>query len=161
MFCPDEQGQIIYANGWTGIETPDYFNSCQISCSFPTNCIGVPTNFFGYQPAYEGSAYVGIVTFRTDLPNWREYINIQLISPLTIGVRYYASAHIARANNPGLAGATNNFGFQFFTTLTSLAPNPNNNFSHINDVTLATDSVSWTKVSGSFIADSSYNFVSF
>src|SRR4051812_12969049 len=75
--CPIGIGGIIYSVGWSSfIQTPDYFNSCNISTN-GTNYAGVPGNFFGYQEARTGNAYAGFYTYGT-ANNAREIIGIKL-----------------------------------------------------------------------------------
>ncbi len=152
--------------GWSSYgDTPNYFNSCA-NVSRP-EC-GVPNNIVGRQAAIDGDAYVGIGTvsfWPLSGPNAREYIGTPLLTPLTIGIRYYVSAYICRsvthyplAQNVG--GANNNLGFRFSTVSFSQHDSVLiNNFAHVNDTTIITDSIGWTRISGSFIADSAYEYV--
>lgn len=157
IFCPNDQYQISYATGWSAVrETPDYFNACSPSCSLNINCVGVPQNIFGFQPAFEGNAYAGIIVYRYPPQNFREYIMSQLMLRLMPGHKYYVSAYISRANWIASNGACNNFGFKFYTTYAYPAID---NFSHIHETNIITDSTNWTKISGSFIADSSYAYL--
>jgi outer membrane protein OmpA-like peptidoglycan-associated protein len=61
--------------------TPDYFNKCSIGIA------GVPNNFAGTSTAYDGNAYVGVVS-RGSRPNYREYIAAELVDTLQAGVKY-------------------------------------------------------------------------
>ena len=54
--CPDSWAQISHANEWSGVSV-DYYNSCTTN---PSEC-GVPWNSSGYQVAYDGNAYAGIL----------------------------------------------------------------------------------------------------
>ncbi len=71
--------------------TPDYYNSCytQILPIMPS--MDVPSNIQGYQNARTGVAYAGIIsaenTFSMNV-DYREYIQIQLTSPLVVGTNY-------------------------------------------------------------------------
>ncbi|MGB1032202.1 MAG: OmpA family protein, partial [Flavobacteriales bacterium] len=58
--------------------TPDYFNACSTTT-------GVPDNIFGDQPALEGEAYAGIVTYASTKKNYREYLQQKLSRPLVKG----------------------------------------------------------------------------
>lgn len=82
--CPTTLGQLNYTSFWfnpTGT-TPDYYNSCS------TNQAGVPNNAVGYQMAHSGAGYCGIVNYSDNL-YWREYIEIQLSSPLIANSCYH------------------------------------------------------------------------
>lgn len=162
--CPNTMSNITQAIGWFSAGfTPDYFHSC---ASATLNSLGVPCNFAGCQPAKDGNAYAGLATFGSQAPNYREYISIQLTSPLSIGTKYYASAFISRADTNSPAQnwecATNKFGFKFSTkSMSSSVSNTVllNNFSHIKNDTVINDSLNWVPIQGSFVADSAYNYV--
>ncbi|MCK5535809.1 MAG: OmpA family protein [Bacteroidales bacterium] len=61
--------------------TPDYFNTCSHGIA------GVPRNFAGTSNAYNGNAYVGVVS-RGSRKNYREYIAAELLDSLEVGVKY-------------------------------------------------------------------------
>lgn len=157
-FCPTDQNQLNYSNDWlTAGGTPDYFNSCSPSCASSLSCVGVPENYFGFQPSFNGNGYAGLFLFSHNDPFEREYISTNLNTPLVAGTEYFVSAWICRSNGVGSFGASNNFGFRFYTNYTY--PNLTDNFSHINDTTIVTDSINWTHVYGSFVADSAYQYL--
>jgi hypothetical protein len=161
--CPYGSSHIQDALGWFGsCGSVDYFHPCA-NTNGTVN--GVPTNFAGTRNAYNGSSYAGLITYYEPdtlfVPNYREAIGIHLTQPLTVGTRYYASTYISRGdtifNNDTLKCASNNFGFRF-----SLFPTfscPADNFSHIHSDLVVTDNINWTRITGSFIADSSYQYV--
>ena len=95
------------------------------------------------------------------MPN-REYIGVPLTQSLSIGTKYYLSAYISYADSsfPGWGKcATNNFGFKFTSTAYSNSnPAPTDNNSHFHSSSVIYDSIGWFKISGSFIADSSYSY---
>ena len=78
-----------------------------------------------------------------------------------MGTRYFVTAHISRSGSYyGYEGACNNFGFHFYTyphNFTNRCQTDNN--PQINESKIITDSVNWTRVSGSFIADSAYQYL--
>lgn len=162
--CPNSFTQVRYAVGWNtyGIDAADYFNAC--APDIPGNSFSVPSNTAGYQNAFEGVAYCGLITYSHPPAesNYREYLSAQLITPLAIGNKYYVSMKISCADKDyQLFGATNNIGI-LFTTYPYHHYYPDtivNNFSHINTVSIITDTINWTTVSGSFIADSVYQFI--
>lgn len=161
VVCPYSTGNINNAVGWhSSRNTPDYYNSC---ANINASLIGVPTNFAGSQYAFDGNAYVGLGVFRKSIPNLRECISSQLSGPLTIGTKYYVSGYVSRADTiegEDWAGSVNKFGFKFTTTArTTSQPISINNFSHVHSDTIFKNKNIWYKVAGSFIADSSYNFI--
>lgn len=153
LICPTNLSEISYSENWfSSGNTPDYFNNCS------NGSVGLPVNFFGTQLSLIGNGYSGLYIYETT-SNYREFIGVQLISPLVVGVKYYVSAFINRADNH--ICSTNNFGFRFFMNNAYNASNPApiDNFSHINSSMIVSDSVEWTKITGEFIADSSYQFL--
>ncbi len=143
-------------------ETPNYFHSCATS-----QTVDMPSNVFGYQAAIDGDAYIGITTFNLFSINaiiFREVVGCQLLIPLIIGTKYYVSAFVCRAvnnNNNGYSGAANNnLGFRFSTVPYFQHDSiPVDNFAQYHDTTIITDSINWTRIFGSFIADSNYSYL--
>ena len=162
--CPTFGDQIQYATGWNKysnpISSPDYYNSCS-----PDSAFGVPNSAVSYQPDHRNcSAYAGIITI-TNNPNEREHIGIQLAQPLVVGQKYFLSFYAVMGSEKKIAGIyyempSNNIGVR----LSTVAYSPNNpcpidNWAHINYSTVLNDSINWTRVSGSIIADSAYAYL--
>jgi len=59
--------------------TPDHFDSCG------TGPAQVPENGFGNQPAVTGNAYAGIAIYSKDTPDYREYLQVELMRSLAPG----------------------------------------------------------------------------
>jgi hypothetical protein len=158
--CPSMQGQVDSTIGWISFcRSPDYFNSC----AQPTTGCSVPYNFFAYQAPSTGNAYSGLATYDSMYRDIREFEAIELFTPLTKGVRYYVSFKtcLAYSFDLGTAIATNNIGVRFTTFR---ADNWNNclsttNFAHVFDSTVIKDTLQWSSVRGSFVADSNYSYV--
>lgn len=158
-FNTPEEGPV----GWFGGgHSPDYFQS---SCAYGT-APSAPLNHLGFQYAQDGSDYAGVVTFQHPVP-WREYAIIELIEPLVAGQTYYGSFYA----NPGWGGttqlsrlATNNIGMLFTMeprAYVQFDPVPTTiGYAHIYYPEIISDTVAWTLVSGSFVADSTYRYVS-
>lgn len=151
--CPNSAGQIDYSAPWfaptTG--TPDYFNSCINGDSLWGNILGVPYNAFGFQNARTGSAYSGLFTQYPS--NYREYIEVQLTTPLVSGIKYYISFFISLADSAQLASddigmylspvtisTSNNFNLSYVPQIY----NPEGNF--------LSDKLNWMEISGEYIA---------
>ncbi|MEI8203495.1 MAG: T9SS type A sorting domain-containing protein [Bacteroidota bacterium] len=167
--CPDDWSQVQYATGWESYcLTPDYFNNCSSNPIF-----SVPSNLSGsYQLASSGNAYCGFNAYWSSfgtqgLKNIRDFIGSQLITPLIIGTKYYVSFKVSPGyNNGGNPGcACNNIGIKFTTFsynnygIDSVTSPAVNNFAHISSPIIICDTTSWSTVSGSFIADSSYKYI--
>lgn len=155
--CPNSVGQADSCVGWSSFRiTPDYLNTCADNS---TNA-SVPYNIWGYQYPSTGNACMALQTRFT--PEAREYLGGQLSSSLIIGQKYYVSFKVNCAFS-GLAyanGATNKIGVLFSTTPYSTStPMPISNFAHVYTDSIITDTLNWTNIQGSFIADSTYNYI--
>ncbi|MCB9163699.1 MAG: T9SS type A sorting domain-containing protein [Flavobacteriales bacterium] len=146
--------------------TPDYLQSC-----LPYGHVqGLPMNHFTYQEPYEGASCAGMYTYHHNGPiQYREWIMVPLLEPLVVGQTYYGSfranaAFGGNAQNPEFWLANDKVGMRF----TTMAMPPWNvgdpypvppNHAHILYPQILADTVGWTLVSGSFVADSAYQFV--
>ena len=155
--CPDGYGQISYAIGWYPCSlnsTPDYYNKCN------TGNLSIPQNFRGYQECnnINCNGYSGEYIYIAGVYNKREFMQTNFSIPLSIGLRYYCSMKISLADISEYA--TNNIGFLFTTYILDLTYSPSFlNFAHVYDSSICTDKTNWKTVFGSFIADSSYNYI--
>ena len=150
-------GVIEDVTGWINCgSTPDYYNPAFESDGFG---FGVPNCFYtGYQNALDGNSFAGLgLTAIPEQP--AEFIAIQLTQQMSVGTRYYVSAYISQADL--YPCATNNFCFKFFNSMyfSQGSPPPFDNFAHIRSTTINSDSLNWQFVSGSFIADSTYQYL--
>lgn len=162
--CPTAFSMIYVATGWSSAKgTPDYFHACDSNMASPfgpdTGQVAVPQNALGYQNAATGNAYAGFFIHPSYLSqNEREWIKRMLNTPLTIGSKYYISFKVSLADS--VTCASNNIGVLFSTvSLYYSIQAPLNNFTHFNNTMIIEDTTNWTTVQGSFIADSSYNYM--
>ena len=161
VHCPELQNEINFATGWENFGgSPDYFNSCSPNWTQFT----VPNNWGGYQVPATGNAYCAIGTYAPGfpVPDIREFIGTQLISPLTVGTKYYVSFKICLSIAPAIVAyiATNKMGAKFsMSSYTFSAPPLTDNFAHVYSNLIVTDTANWTSISGSFIADSAYQYL--
>ncbi|MBK5285725.1 MAG: hypothetical protein JJE25_10010, partial [Bacteroidia bacterium] len=89
--CPS--ALIDNAVGWSSYRgSPDYFNSCN---NQSLSSYGAPSNYWGFQFARTGNAYVGLSTYTSLTSTWREYIGIQLSQSLIIGQQYFVSFFVS------------------------------------------------------------------
>ncbi|MFH2094811.1 MAG: T9SS type A sorting domain-containing protein [Bacteroidota bacterium] len=156
--CPNDISQINKATDWNNCGgTPDYLNTCALSSSG----VSIPENYFGFQQSTttEDQAYVGFYG-KCFWSNCREYIGVELISQMTIGQKYYFSMQINLTNNSNCG--INNLGVIFSTVAhfdsTGVSPDIYN-FAHIYSPYITTDTVNWTTIKGSIIADSTYKYI--
>jgi gliding motility-associated-like protein len=147
--CPDDQGQIAYAIGWTdGISTfgSEYFNSCS------SNILSsVPQNAVGFQQPNSGNAYSGFFVF-TDNTISGENLQTHLSTTLVKNKKYCIEFYISLADNSSYY--INNIGCYFTNdplnvTVPSLSiytPQYTNTTNSLND------SNGWAHFTGDFIA---------
>lgn len=156
--CPNFGGQVWKAQYWqTVANSPDYFHSCN-----PFYDFSVPYNFVGYQPPSTGEAYMGLWIYQEGQP-YRELLGTNLLAPLVIGQRYYINFKVCLSFNANYSnhGACNNMGI-LFSTANFLNSSFNvTNYCQVKSDSIIADSINWTSVSGSFIADSAYTYISF
>jgi OOP family OmpA-OmpF porin len=136
--------------------SPDIFDTCSVDVA---NEIGVPQNFAGYQNALDGSAYAGVDSYDT-ADSYREYIEIKLTSSLIINTKYFVTFYVSLSDTSREAIDQMGSCFSIDTIKRNdsapfnNAPQiSNSNFNYLNS------KANWMKVSGSFIADSAYNFI--
>jgi gliding motility-associated-like protein len=160
--CPYFPDQINFATGWfqatTG--TSDYFNECY-NGPFPLN-IDVPSNFTGYQFAYDGKGYAGFYPLAGKINgsynDYCEYIETQLLSALLLDSIYNISFYISVAN--GSNSGVYNLGVLFTDTLIHV-----NNYERITVQpscvfdTLIMDTTNWVKMSFDYKANGNEQFM--
>ena len=146
--CPDNETQIERSIGWfktTG--DADYFNSCSLN---PWSDVPPSLN---YQLPATGDAFAGAIFYIRGI-GAMEIIHTQLTAPLTTGLTYYISFKVNLCLN-GAAQmnlAMNKIGAK----LTNGGVPAINNAAHVYSSAVITDTMNWTTISGSFIADSAY-----
>ena len=152
--CPID-GRVSHCLSWVNCgNTPDYDNSC-----VPAGTYSVPSNVLGYQFAATGNAYCDLKTMVSNT-GYREFIGANLIQPMIISHNYYVSFKCSPGTRNGNSMQTNNLGIRFSTvSFDSINPPPINNFSNIYSSSIITDTSNWTIISGNFIADSTYSFL--
>ena len=162
--CPYDYCQIHRAIGWTSWGyTPDYLNACAMNAN-PWSQVSTPDNGWGIQSPASGNAYIAQYTFSSSILV-REYSGIKLLNPLTVGQKYFASVKVSLADDTKYA--TNKLGLLFTTN--SYAKDTSNcnqdlplippNYAQVFSDSIITDKINWTTISGSFIADSAYEYI--
>ncbi|MBK9148093.1 MAG: T9SS type A sorting domain-containing protein [Flavobacteriales bacterium] len=141
--------------------TGDYFLSCIPYGGFN----GVPLSSWAFQYPQDGECYLGVITY-IQSTGIREYFMIQLAQPLVPGQMYYASFYASPTwggPQPQMYLASSHIGMLFTTQprhWSNADPWPTGgNFAHVYHPWLITDTVGWTLVSGSFVADSAYQYL--
>ena len=128
--------------------TPDYMNACA-----NPNPAGMPKNGIGYQVAHSGNGYTGIYTFSGT--TYREFIQVQLISPLIASHTYYFSMYVVLHNKSQTA--IDDLGAYISITApntTGLGMLPGLPYPQISNPygSVITDTINWTLVEGTYIA---------
>jgi hypothetical protein len=159
--CPTTYSEnITCTTNWTSFrESPGYLNSCGGQGSY----WGVPKHYFGYQSAASGNSYVGVTAF-SFMTDKRDVVGSQLSQTLNIGQQYFVSIKVNLSEiNPGGGSQrfpSNKIGIRFSTApYSSVMPVPIDNFAHFFSNDVIVDTLNWTTVGGSFIADSNYKYI--
>lgn len=100
--CPSTYGELDKAVPWNkpNAGSTDYFNNCAPS----TSPVSVPVNYGGgYQVARSGGGYVGFTTYKASYPDYREYLQVELQSPLKNSTCYYFEMFLNKKNSARFA----------------------------------------------------------
>jgi len=153
--CPETYSVVagpIEVNDWTSSNqgTPDYFNACSKQC-------GVPVNWIGNAPAFEGKAYMGLIACMEQLDRnqiaYREYIRVKLVDSLKSGNSYYASMQVRL----GLSCLLSCNGLGMFFATSPLQSGSTVNYPVEPDITfknseVPTDKGQWIQLCGTYQA---------
>jgi|SRR5688572_25551267 len=136
--------------------TPDYFNQCSTLPGWD-----VPVSGFGYQIPHSGQAYAGIILYYDDIYNAREYIEVQLTSPLSPGLCYHFEMYMALSEEYGKY-TTDDIGVYFSNTLVT----GNNHYQPLTNIPQLNntqgnypDSLNWILLSGNYTAIGGENYI--
>ena len=148
-------------NWYSAFGTPDHLQGCQPYGS----ANGLPLSIFTFQYPFEGNSCMGMFTIDAHTgTEYREWVMVPLLGTLSPGQTYYCSfrANAAFGGNQTYL-ASSNLGM-IFTTYdrhwTWGDPYPAAlNQAHILYPQILSDTVGWTLVSGSFVADSAYTYL--
>lgn len=157
--CPPYLGQIHLADFWDSPNnnTTDYFHTC----SPVADGVGVPDNELGKQTPATGEGYAGIRLWVPNIPGnpvYREYLAIELSSPLEAGKRYFARLKTSLAENSTFA--TDGLGMWLSDSVFSnkrvylVQPQIANPAGNLLD-----DTEEWTSISGVFTALGGENYL--
>jgi hypothetical protein len=137
--------------------TPDIFsNSVDINCwnyqpNSTYNCSP------GNQVPHAGSSFAGISTHSIN-PNYREYLQVELSTPMTVNALYFIKFYVSLAENSNFA--TNNIGVGFSTESTNLTGAYEMGFTpDILFTSVITDENNWILLMDSIIPDQPYKYM--
>lgn len=152
-------------NRWD--QSPEYFHACAGGLGGVDTLWDVPWNGFTWQYAHDGDAYVGMGLYTDD--DFRELVGAPLIEPLVVGQTYHVSYWVNLATEGNYwetRWACNNQGVLFtmdehiWSGQTGALPEfATRNYAQVNNPTIITDTAGWTLLSGSFVADSAYQYI--
>lgn len=157
--CPTAFGQGANAFTWTvpTTGTADYFNACAPPTFLSVN---VPYTALGYRPARTGVGMGGLIPYSA-APDYREYLQALLSSPLVAALTYEVKFYVALADTASLAvdrlgaylsvGPVGPIGSWAPLGFTPQVESP--------AATYLTDAVNWTLVSGTFVAAGGENHI--
>jgi len=157
LACPNQAGQFNLVKNWFSINcTPEYFHSCSNST------VNVPNTLLGFQYGKNKNSYAGITLFFSQENSYREYIQIKLNQPLEKNLTYCVIFYVNLADLSSVAIDKIGAHFSYdslnpfvFNGLIELQPQVSNSYGLI-----IKDTVSWTQISGKFIAQGNEQFMS-
>ena len=102
--CPNSISMFDLAAPWF---TPtDATTDLYSPCAGPSSYVSTPTNLVGVQVPMSGQCYAGAVVWsvyglnpNNTYHNYREYLEVPLLAPLTGGQKYQVSFYVSRADN--------------------------------------------------------------
>lgn len=159
--CPYTGDKIYYSNGWfqpnkilglsvNQCSSSDYYNSCDT-----TLLVSIPKNYFGFQYARTGDAYIGLALYSHFINQnaGREYAEIKLSQELEAGKKYILKYYVSMSN-------TSRYSITRFDAYLSNDSLFSSSFDAMNIIVTPqvqyngriNDTLNWTEISGSFIA---------
>ncbi len=156
--CPFDLSQLSFATSWVSptAASPDYMNACNSGNCASLNQVDVPNSIFGAQAALTGNAYAGVITYNdpASFPEYREYIQTQLVSNLIAGVTYAVQFYASCAEGPcDPMGLSNGLGAYLSVTAPSSASYMSLPYTpQVFSAGTINSTTTWTLISGTFVA---------
>jgi hypothetical protein len=157
--CPDGGGQVDYAIPWYGVTSlgsSDYFSECATYAAFK-----VPGPSAYFQFSHTGIAHSGIYAIDLDYSNVREYLQVQLNTPLLTGKCYYIEFY-SNLMNTSRFGVNN---IASYLSINSLSTTGTGSLLDVNPQIqnygnkVITDTLNWIKISGIFTAGGGEEYI--
>ncbi|HIA06183.1 MAG TPA: PKD domain-containing protein [Flavobacteriales bacterium] len=165
--CPSATSQLSLAIPWSSPSngTPDYYNACA-----PPGNVNVPNAGLGYQQARSGVGFGGMILYE-DLSffgpcpdpgsgsEYREYLEVQLTSPLVGGVTYCVEMYVNLPNT--CRYQTEDFGIYFSNTYVFMGTAVALPFSpqFVNPAGAIADTTDWVQVAGTYLATGGEEYI--
>ena len=133
--------------------SPDLLNTCCTSASWRVPLLGGR-----YQQAHSGNSFAGIALLWRAIPEFKEYLQIQLDTALIANRNYCVTFYVNLSNSSRYS--TSKIGMYFSNTHTYISNYNYLNFSpQIISPTIITDTANWTLISGQYTAFGGENYV--
>ncbi len=155
-------GGNIFTRNWFTYKnmSTDFYNYCSntFTSSHPyPNGASIPLNCYGYQSPHTGDSYIGMglyLPFPDSVNHNVELAVTKLQHPLKVNTCYYGEMHYSLSNISGVT--INQLGMLFTQSTNTLNPFVFDNTSKYqiqsDTNTFLSDTVGWTKISGTFMA---------
>ncbi len=167
--CPGTHTFLTPGEGplywFSGGGTPDYYQTCVP----PPSEASVPLHDYAFQYPQDGENYIGLVTYEVNSGGLREYAMVELTTPLVPGQTYTVSFFANAAwNGTDSMYPQNYLASSHIGALFTMQPRPwtggdpwplATGSAHVFHPWVISDTVGWTLVSGSFVADSAYQYL--
>ncbi len=155
--CPsfpnDLSPDVLEYVGWKSTyNSVDFFSSCST-----TTYVSIPSNIYGYQISSSGNCYIGLAGNANISNNLREIATSTLQSAMDVGIKYFLRMKVSPTLGFGANLFVNRIGM-LLSTVSSNSVLPN--FAHLKSNVVITDTLGWTELFGSIIADSAYQYIS-
>ena len=166
--CPNAYDQIRFADYWSSIDTvsidplcsPEYCNTCS------TIGLAIPSNLYFYQYPKTGNGMAQAIMFYNESqPDTykRDYLQGRLYQPLTTGKQYCITFYVVYEELSGYA--ISNIGAYFDnggidnTDSAGCALPQTTHIPQVENTTIISDTLNWTKIEGTFIATGTEKFI--
>jgi gliding motility-associated-like protein len=157
--CPDSTGQIARTWDWytPGEGTTDYCNHCA------DDPVSIPQNIWGNEDAYSGEGYGHIICYYPHMGyDYREYLQVKLLSPLISGEQYDVSFFVSCTENSFVA--IDGIGLLFSTDPITQSGgsiiNPGMPGNICNPPgTAIMEKTGWKKISGQYLANGGERYI--
>jgi hypothetical protein len=165
--CPFQADQITFANYWSPIDTvsidplcsPEYCNKCSV-LGFP-----IPSNSAFYQYPRTGNGMAQVQVFEMNIPDsyQRDYLQGRLHHSLVAGKSYCITFYVVYEEASGNAianiGAFFDNGGIDNTDSAGCALPQTTHIPQVENATIISDTLNWTKIEGTFIATGTEKFI--